>query len=380
LCNSLAVPYKSSNIIVEQGTGLSLEEQARQARYRALRDDLQDEEILLVAHHGNDQMETVLLQLLRGAGPPGLAAMPGLATFGKGWLCRPLLDQTRGELEAYAISAGLSWQEDPSNCDITFGRNYLRHEVIPAITERWPSASITIARSARHCAEAAELIDDLAALDLVELRDGDRLSTRGLNRLSISRQRNVVRYWLKSVGYSVPDSRRLQSILDNVVQAADDATPEVKWADVVVRRYRHRLYVMKKDDSGARPAETDPTIWNTSLPLSLADGCGSLVMERCQAKSGEPVLDWQRLCGRDLIVRRRKGGERVRIAGQSISKPLKKMLQEAGIVPWMRDRIPLIYDGDELVAVGDMWICADAVADDTAEAAQLRWSNRPAIF
>ena len=193
-------------------------------------------------------------------------------------------------------------------------------------------------------------------------------------------KRNVVRYWLKSVGYSVPDSRRLQSILDNVVKAADDATPEVKWADVVVRRYRHRLYVMKKDDSGARPAETDPTTWDTSMPLRLADGCGSLVLERCQQKSGEPRLDWQRLCGRDLIVRRRKGGERVRIAGQSISKPLKKMLQEAGIVPWMRDRIPLIYDGDELVAVGDMWICADAVADDTAEAAQLRWSDRPAIF
>jgi tRNA(Ile)-lysidine synthase len=379
LCAVLEVPYKSLSVSVSRDKGSSPEAQAREARYRALGKQLLAGEILMIAHHMDDQTETVLLQLLRGAGPAGLAAMPELAPFAGGWLCRPLLGNTREELAGYASDNRLSWQEDPSNRDTSYDRNYIRHRLLPVIRERWPSASVTMSRSARHCAEAVELIDDLAMLDLAPLVEGKRLSTTGLSALSPARQRNIVRCWLRKVGFAVPDSRRLQSILDTVVMAANDATPEVVWDGVAVRRYRHYLYAMT--DAGPVSALDETTGQSLDISGSLDLGkAGRFVLERCEADSNDQVLDWNRLQGRPLSVRRREGGERIRIAGQKNSKSLKNLFQEAGVLPWMRKQIPLFYDGDTLVAVGDLWVCADAAAEKGREAVNLRWLNRPELF
>ena len=379
LCQRLGVSYDSLAVNIPRDKGLSLEAQAREARYRAIAKQLDRGEILMVAQHADDQMETVLLQLLRGAGPAGLAAMPELAPFADGWLCRPLLSNTRAELASYANTNKLNWQEDPSNLDTAFDRNYIRRRVIPVLLERWPSASATMSRSARHCAEVAELIDDLAVLDLAQLVDGERLSTTGLSALSQARQRNVVRCWLRKSGFSVPDSRRLQSILDNVVAAADDAAPEVLWNGVAVRRYRQYLHVMDDDTSTTAFEKAPRQSWDISGSLDLGTA-GRLVLERCEAGSAEQTLDLERLEGRLLNVRWRVGGERIRIGGRKNSKSLKKLLQEAGVLPWMRKQIPLIYDGDRLLAVGDLWVCADAVAEKGAKAVKLRWLNRPELF
>jgi tRNA(Ile)-lysidine synthase len=379
LCADLDVSFRSIAVSVPGEKGRSLEEEAREVRYQALGNQLERGEVLMVAHHADDQMETVLLQLLRGAGPAGLAAMPGLAPFSIGWLCRPLLGNTREELAAYASANSLCWQTDPSNRDIAYDRNYLRHQLIPVLKERWPSASATVSRSARHCAEAVELINDLAALDLAQLVEGKRLSTTGLSSLSPARQRNVVRSWLRNDGFAVPDSRRLQSILDNVVPAADDAEPEVTWEGVAVRRYRHYLYAMADDGSISALDENPGQSLDISGSLDLGKA-GRLVLERCEADSNEQMLDWERLQGRPLSVRRREGGERIRIAGQKNRKSLKNLFQEAGVLPWMRNQIPLFYDGDTLVAVGDLWVCADAAAQKGQEAVNLRWLNRPDLF
>jgi tRNA(Ile)-lysidine synthase len=379
LCAGLDVPYKSLSVDVSKDKGSSPEAQAREARYRALGKQLAGGEILMVAHHMDDQMETVCLQLLRGAGPAGLAAMPELAPFAGGWLCRPLLGNTRQELAAYARGRRLCWQTDPSNRDTAYDRNYIRHRLIPVLRERWPSASVTMSRSARHCAEAVELIDDLAMLDLARLVEGKRLSTTGLSSLSPARQRNAVRFWLRNGGFAVPDSRRLQSILDTVVIAADDAVPEVIWEGVAVRRYRHFLYAMP--DTGSISALDETTGQSLDISGSLDLGkAGRIVLEWCEADSNEQMLDWNRLQERPLIVRQRKGGERIRIAGQKNSKSLKNLFQEAGVLPWMRKQIPLFYDGDTLVAVGDLWVCADAAAEKGSEAVNLRWLNRPELF
>jgi tRNA(Ile)-lysidine synthase len=290
-----------------------------------------------------------------------------------------LLGNTREELAAYASANSLCWQTDPSNRDIAYDRNYLRHQLIPVLKERWPSASATVSRSARHCAEAVELINDLAALDLAQLVEGKRLSTTGLSSLSPARQRNAVRSWLRNDGFAVPDSRRLQSILDNVVPAADDAEPEVTWEGVAVRRYRHYLYAMADDGSISALDENPGQSLDISGSLDLGKA-GRLVLERCEADSNEQMLDWERLQGRPLSVRRREGGERIRIAGQKNRKSLKNLFQEAGVLPWMRNQIPLFYDGDTLVAVGDLWVCADAAAQKGQEAVNLRWLNRPDLF
>ena len=378
-CAGLDVPYNSLSVSISRDKGFSLEAQAREARYQALGSQLARGEILMVAHHMDDQMETVLLQLLRGAGPAGLAAMPELAPLDKGWLCRPLLGNTRQELATYAKVKKLIWQVDPSNRDTAFDRNYIRHRLAPVLRERWPSASVTVSRSARHCAEAVELIDDLAMLDLSQLVDGQRLSTAGLCMLSPVRQRNVVRCWLRNAGFAVPDSRRLQSILDTVVIAADDAEPEVIWDGIAVRRYRRYLYAMADAASISTLDEKLGQSWDISGSLDLGKA-GRFVLERGKAGPNEQMLDWNRLQGRSLLVRRREGGERIRIVGQKNSKSLKNLFQEAGVLPWMRKQIPLFYDGDTLVAVGDLWVCADAAAEKAREAVKLRWLNRPDLF
>lgn len=352
LCHKLAVSLTVSRIDINPAPGESLEAAARHGRYRALAASLAAGEALVTAHHANDQGETFLLQALRGAGVAGLAAMPPARLFAAGWLLRPLLAWTRGELAAWAGGQGLSWIEDDSNRDLSFDRNFLRHEVMPLLEGRWPGLAHTLGRACALQREARALLDELAAADLAGCLDEDsgagRLSIPPLLPLSRARQAGLLRYWLRLQGVQVPDHDRLDQVIDSLLPARDDGQPRVAWADVELRRYRQQLYLLR------RQAAPDPALnmdWDLQGSLEIP-GLGSLRL--CAAD--RPGLSAARLSGQRGRVSLRQGGESLSPAGRGGHHELKKLFQEAGIPPWERQRLPLLYIGAELVAVAGLWI------------------------
>lgn len=231
LARDLHVPFKVLTTKVARPHGASLEAAARDARYRLLAAELHPGEILLTAHHSDDQLETVLLQLLRGSGLPGISAMPALAPFAQGQLARPLLSRSRAELETWVREQRLAWVEDDTNVDETFDRNYLRLRVLPLIRNRWPGSATAVARSARHAAEAQALLDTLARADIERASYGESLSIKSLRALPPDRLRNALRFWITRAGYLAPDTKRLEEISGPLLDARPDANPFVEWGE-----------------------------------------------------------------------------------------------------------------------------------------------------
>ncbi|MBA1444895.1 MAG: tRNA lysidine(34) synthetase TilS [Chromatiales bacterium] len=366
---ALEVPYQQINLALNPSPGESVEALAREARYRVLADLLQPDDWLLTAQHQDDQAETLLLQLLRGSGPAGLAAMAKTARLGKGWLQRPLLGFTRQALEAYAQSEDLTWVEDPSNRDLEFSRNYLRHEIMPRIQAHWPAASATLSRSAGLCADAQVLIDELAAEDMQRCRGSEsgRLSVKVLSRLSEPRIRSLLRHWVRDQGVVAPGYRHLQRMLDECVLGREDANPLVGWGGMEVRRYRDDLFI------GPRLPPHDAGLclsWNGEAALTLPSGLGRL--EVSLAEHGVDAERWQN--GR-IEVRFRRGGERCRPAGDSHHRSLKQLFQTWGVPPWLRDRIPLIFLDGKLAIIPGFAVCQPFVAAEGAAAVQLDWKG-----
>jgi tRNA(Ile)-lysidine synthase len=240
LTHRLAVPLTVLTAKVSRARGTSLEAEARKARYELLAQELNEGDVLLTAHHEEDQLETVLLQLLRGAGVAGLAAMPEVVPCGAGRLVRPLLQVQRASLEAFVSAHELSWVEDDTNADERFDRNYLRRQVLPLLKARWPGAARAVSRSARHAAEAQRLLNALALSDVERSAVGAALSVKALRALSLDRRRNAVRFWIASQGAQVPNTARLEEICGPVLDARIDAHPHVVWAGTMVER-RHDL-------------------------------------------------------------------------------------------------------------------------------------------
>lgn len=363
VCHELNIPCRILLIDARPAPGESPEAAARRARYAAFAAALGPDSGLLTAHHRDDQAETLLLQLLRGAGPHGLAAMPAVSRLGQGWLLRPFLEVDRAELLTYARKHGLRWIEDASNTDTGFDRNYLRHRVLPLLRERWPAANRTLARSARLCAETAAWLDEEAAADLAGVVSDqlDRLVIPALQELSEVRQRNVLRYWLRRLNLPVPDARQLRQILRDVLTAATDRNPWIRWPGAEVRRYRDELYAMPP----LKPHDVSQTfIWQSDAngwpPLDLP-GIGRLELRQTVDKG----LRSEMLQSGSLLVGFRQGGERFRPIGRTHSQELKKLLQEAGVPPWERERLPLVYGIKEgvvahpLLAVVGLGIAAD---------------------
>lgn len=341
VCQALAVPLQTLRITVRPAPGISLEAAARQARYGVLAALMDARTALVTAHHQGDQAETVLLALLRGAGPRGLAAMPWLARFATGWLWRPLLDYSRSALLAYARRHDLRWLDDPSNADTRFARNYLRHRVLPELHRRWPAAERVLARAAGQCAEASALLDELATLDYQRVAAAAELSVSRLRELGPARQRNLLRRWLRGRGLPVPGSAVLERIITDGVAVSRDRRPLIHWPGGEVRRYRDRLYALAP--LAPVPERSLCLPWSGQQPLDLPDG-GRLHRVAAAGPGLPAALD-------GLCVRFRQGGERFRPAGRGHSQQLKKLLQEAGLPPWERDRLPLIYWCERLVAV-----------------------------
>ena len=360
VCRALAIPLRTLRIQARPAPGDSPEAAARRARYAALAAELGPDTALLTAHHRDDQAETLLLQLLRGAGPHGLAAMPTAARLGRGWLLRPLLEVDRADLLAHAHEHGLHWIEDASNADSNFDRNYLRHRILPLFRERWPAVNRTLARSARWCAETAAWLDQEAAADLsrVVTHRPDGLCIPALRELGEQRQRNLLRYWLRQRGLPVPGHQQLGHILRDALTAGRDRQPCIHWPGGEVRRYRDTLYAM--------PPLTlhDPRqcfVWRSTAngypPLELP-GIGALTFrETVGAGLRAPVL-----ANAALTVRFRQGGEHFRPAGRRHGQALKKLWQEASAPPWERERSPLVYRGEALLAVVGLGVAADHAA------------------
>ena len=369
---SLQLEFVPLVVKVAADPELSPEAAARDARYAALRQILKPNEVLLTAHHADDQLETMLLALMRGAGLRGLSGVPSVQIFGGGWLARPLLEFSRAELEEWARSEQLQWLDDPSNANTNFDRNFLRHRVLPALRERWPAAAHSATRSTAHLREAGRLLDVLAAADLESVAIGSCLSMTQLAGLAPARRRNVLRHWIRQHGMRVPSTRKLATIERDLLIAREDRLPCVEWDDVEVRRHRGLLYCMRQ-----RPAfePADPLPWNVSQVLELPAQLGRLRAQR-DAAGGLAVA---RVRG-ELQVHFRRGGEELQPAGDPHHRKLKKLLQDAGVLPWWRDRVPLIYSAEQLVAVGDLWIAEEFAARHGEDALRIVWEERPQLI
>ncbi|MBC9249719.1 tRNA lysidine(34) synthetase TilS [Pseudomonas alcaligenes] len=341
LCAALGVPLQVEYVRVDAGA--SLERAAREARYAAFTRQLGAGELLLTGQHRDDQAETLLFRLLRGAGVRGLAGMPRQRALGEGTLLRPLLGMARAELEAYARQHGLRWVEDPSNSDTRLARNFLRHQVLPPLARHWPQAAANLARSAEHLREAQGLLDELAMADLAAAATPSAfawlalpsLALQPLRQLSPARQRNALRHWLAALG-ELPDSdhwRGWEALRD----AAADAAPIWRMAGGELQRADGRLWWLAGPWLQAVPAPELELAQQASWSLP---GNGQLNLQGELARAG-------------LQVRYRQGGEVLQVPGRG-HRDLKRLFNEQGVPAFVRSRVPLLFRGNELLAVANL--------------------------
>jgi tRNA(Ile)-lysidine synthase len=376
VAQGLGVELGSARISVDARGGQSLEAVARERRYAALAEMLRPREMLVTAHHADDQLETVLMRLFRGAGVRGLRGILASGPFATGFIGRPLLAFGRDELRAVAVAWQLEWLEDPANQDLRFDRNYVRGVVAPAIAARWPGVARTVTATAARMAEAEDLLEFLATLEAGELRDPARVPATTLHALGAPRQRNLLRHLLTRCRLPLPSARQLDEIVAGLSVERHDAQVRVHWPGVEVRLYGGYLYLMPElpaaSPAGERGALGPDDPWvgpEGRLELRAApSGLDAATLPQTWIDDG-------------LSVRFRAGGERLRPRGHQHHRELKKLLQEAHVVPWMRSRIPLLYRQDELVAVGDLWVADPREGEDRASRAwSVRWSDHPPLY
>ncbi len=349
LAMGLGVTCVVERVSVKRRDMLGLEAAARHARYAVYAQ--MDCDVLLLAQHLDDQAETLLLNLLRGSGVRGLAAMPECRVLrGQLKLVRPLLDISRADLLEYALSNGLSWVEDESNADQSFDRNFLRHGVMPRLTKRFPSAADTLARTARHAAETDALLLEVAQDDLARCVEADGFCLNAASFLSEPRLRNVLRCWLQRKGI-VADTRAFDVLLRMMRDARADASPCWVWRDHAVRKYRDRLFVTPAQ---LRQGSAQEFTWQGGAVTSVATWSGALHWQKMSSVG----ISEQALHGR-LMLRPRVGGEGIRLAPGGPTRKLKHLFQEAGVPPWTRETLPLLWIDDQLAAVPGLWIAAE---------------------
>jgi tRNA(Ile)-lysidine synthase len=339
LCASHAVELNVHRVQIARNDPAGIEAAARRERRRIFSG--LDVDFLLTAHQRDDQAETLLLQLLRGAGPKGLAAMAEVQNHPGWWALqlRPLLGVARASLSDYAKAHGLSWVEDESNQDPRYRRNALRHQVMPLLAEHFPGSSATLARAANLQADAADLLDDLARLDAQTAIEGDRLDCVALSALSDPRARNLLRYFIEQRGESMPSARRLNEVLHQLVDARQDARVCMRIGQAEIRRFRGGAYVVSL--LRAPVASID---WHGEAELGLS-GVGTLCL---QPHVGQG-LSFGRLKNGRVMLGLREGGERLRLVPQGRVRSLKNLLQEQAVMPWLRERLPVLTCNGELI-------------------------------
>ncbi|WP_341706565.1 tRNA lysidine(34) synthetase TilS [Halopseudomonas sp.] len=366
-CDERGVPLKIVRVRVEPGA--SIEQAARDARYAAFSDILPNGAELLLAHHADDQLETMLFRLLRGTGVRGLAGMPRRRQLGRGWLSRPLLDASRAQLASWARQQGLQWIDDPANQDARFARTALRHQLLPQLRDAWPQVDQSLLRLADHAREAGELLDELALNDLqaaaVRLEDPwlqvwPSLLLAPVLELSLARQRNLLRFWLRQQGVLMPDQRHLDQWLQQLA-ASSDAQPQLQLDGRRLYRSSDRLWLV---ESGW-PARGEMQACLPDLQQLLVAGNGALCSAPSNGGLRPPGPDgWQ--------VAYRQGGEQIKLPGRP-TQSVKQLLQQAQIPAWLRPSVPLLYSGGELVSVAGRWNAEQALVDGTQSGFRVSW-------
>ena len=353
LCASHAVELNIHRVRVARDDAAGIEAAARRERQRIFA--ALDADFLLTAHQQDDQAETLLLQLLRGAGPKGLAAMAELQRRA-GWRAaqlRPLLGVARCDLLDYAQAQGLAWVDDESNQDTRYRRNALRQQVMPLLAAHFPGSGATLARAAALQADAAELLDDLARLDAVEAIAGDRLDCAALAGLSRPRARNLLRHFIERHGHTLPSARRLDEALHQLLDAKNDARVCVRLGQGELWRFRGGAYLVP-----LAPAPAAPVRWQGEASLWVP-AAGVEVRMKAVIGTG---LKRAVLTASEVALGVRQGGERLRLHAGGPHRSLKNLLQEHAIPPWQRDRLPLLWCDGRLAWAASIGLDADLLA------------------
>ncbi len=368
-CRDLSINFEAH--LVDCSAGRNAENSARFARYQVFEKLLKNDDILLLAHHADDQAETVVYHLLRGSGSLGMSGIPVVRQLGQGKVFRPLLGLSRQQLSLHGENAGLSWVEDESNFDTDYDRNYLRHKVMPLLADRWSGHQFRIAASASQSKKdknlAKSIFDsDLHALDMQDERAGLSICLERMNSLEIIRQQNIIRHLPALLGYLLPGSSTVCEVINVLLSARPDGAPRVMAKNYEYRRYRNRIYLLRTRD-GCVPKLEGRIKWQQPHNnLILPDG--SSLLTKLVFSEGLRLDSFT-----SLEIGYRNGGERCKPCGRQRSQTLKRLFQEHALEPWWRSSIPLFFHGQDIVAVGDLWICEGWQADEGERGLQILW-------
>ncbi len=365
LCQKNNIPLQIEHVHVDKNAGMGIEAAARQQRYEALfayKIDSNTPDFIVTAHHQDDQAETLLLQLFRGAGVKGLSAMASLDQSKR--LLRPLLDIPRAVLHEYALKYQLKWCEDESNHDTHYERNFVRHDVLPMLATRTPAIGSVLARTATHFAEAQELLNTLASIDAQPLLKDNSLCLQGLATLDIARVKNVLRWWFSHNQLAMPSADQLGEIVNQLFNAKPDANLCIVLQHLTLRRYQQRAYLCQE-----RSNHPFDLVWQGEPILPLPDG-GHLEFRRVTGAGLAVKLGMSK-----LRISNRDGGERFKPNALRPTRTLKHLLQEANVPPWQRVHLPLIYWQDTLACVPGIGVAYELQASGSEQGIEIVWKN-----
>ncbi len=381
ICLQYKIPFQSLSVNAKPKPRQSPEEAARDARYCALKEQLNAADCLLTAHHKSDQAETVLLQLLRGTGPKGLAAMPFSRDFFHFTIIRPLLSFSRRQIKDYALKYKLQWVEDESNDEQNYKRNFLRHNIFPQLQQQWPGLESTLFRASQLQSEALDILEEVAEhdltrceLDLEVERKNNRwflepmLDRQKLQTLSAQRIKNCMQYWLRKNNVAVLKSTLLKQVVDEFIIKQPGAKTQISWKyealQFHLRHYQNRLFLSREPDTKTSSIKSNTSfLWDYKKDRKIDLGNIQLQVQFSEQQSIKKQTDkvqsnreGNRLALNKLPdtvrVKFRQGGERFRKNQYSQHFSLKKWFQEQSVPPWIRSRVPLIYVGEELIQAG----------------------------
>lgn len=371
-CKELCLQYEIAFLRIDINEncpkGKSIEEWARDKRYSLIAERMEEKDILFTAHHQDDQVETFFLQALRGAGPRGLVSMPIFKKYANGFHARPLLHIPRSKIKNYAIDNKLSWYDDKSNTDTRYDRNYLRKNVLPVVESRWPAFRESISRLINHQKEYKTLLDEVAQEDLkhtLNTKSGC-LNINNVRELSIERQKNLIFIWLGTLKLNPPASKHMDNIITELINIDTDKAPCVNWNNVEVRRYKNFLYSSKTLTEHDVYTKYN---WDLKKPITILDETltPNSIMGRGISK--------KKITDASIMIRYRQGGEKVRPDNLKHSKTVKQLFQERGVLPWLRDRIPLVYVNDKLAVIPGFCVDEAFSAENNEPSIDIQWSG-----
>jgi len=349
--------------------GKGLEADARALRYQSFREIIQDNEYLLTGHHQDDQMETLLYRIFRGTGIDGLRAIRRKTKFGKGFLYRPMLNVSRDKIEEYARLKNLKWICDSSNNDSSYDRNYLRKDIIPLIKKRWPSVEKKVSRLAVIAEQNQSLLNELAIEDIGKIKNYSHLDVETLSGKSYPRIINIFRFMINKNNMGVPSMQVLNEGIKTLMHSKSES-PSMTWNDYSIRRYKHRLYFLNSSLNSPNNLLAEIS-WDIKKTINLGENLGSI---QARFLTGDGIS--LNKCPKSLAIKYRKGGEEIKPSGHKITKSLKNLFQENNVLPWVRDKIPLIYVDQELISVGDLWFNQDFKANNNEDGFLVTWDKK----